>query len=73
MGIEYSFFQVINNYMSDNEIITEPDGTIIKRKNPYIQCLTIASVSLIMAMYMDGGKGMITKILGRKCIECNHI
>jgi hypothetical protein len=72
MGIEYSFFQVINNYMSDDEIITEPDGRIIKRKNPYIQGLAIASVSLIMAMYMDGGKGMITKILGRKCIECNQ-
>lgn len=25
-----------------------------------------------MTMYMDGGKGMITKIIGRKCIEYNQ-
>ena len=54
MGIEYSFYQLINN-IDVQETITHPDGTIIKRKNPWIYGLSLVSCSFILAMYMDKG------------------
>lgn len=73
MGIEYSFFSVLNHYTKSVETTeTKPDGTIIISKpNAYVSMLTVASATLIMVMFMDGGKGMISKICGKTCLQCN--
>jgi hypothetical protein len=74
MGIEYSFFSVLNHYTKSVETTkTKPDGTIIISKpNSYVSMLTVASATLIMIMYMDGGKGMISKLGGKTCLQCNN-
>lgn len=73
MGIEYSFFSVLNNYTKSVETTeTKPDGTIIISKpNAYVNMLTVASATLIMVMFMDGGKGMISKMCSKTCLQCD--
>ncbi len=70
MGLEYSYFQVINRYINNNEIIEQkPDGTITtSRSNPYVSSAVILSATLIMVIFMDGGKGTISKL--GKCEHC---
>lgn len=73
MGIEYSFFSILNDHIkSVDKTETKPDGTIIKTNhNPYVSIATISSLSIIMMIYLDGGKGMISKICGKSCVSCH--
>jgi len=64
MGIEYSFFSVLNHYTNAVETTeTKPDGTIINKKpNLLISALTLVSATMIMIIFIDGGNGTISKI-----------
>lgn len=67
MGLEYSYFQIIGHYMNNKETVEQrPDGTIIRTgSNPYITSMIIGSLSIIMILYNDAGKGTLSKIFGR--------
>ncbi len=73
MGLEYSYFEIVRSYIINKETIEQkPNGTIIKTgPNPYLSCIIISSLSLLMILYNDGGKGTLSKIFGHYCIDCH--
>ena len=75
MGVMYSTFEILSN-IAGEETVTETSnkgGTIVtKRRNPLIAGLTVTAVTCIVVVYIDGGKGMISKSLGRVCVKCSQ-
>ena len=61
---------MLGSTFKNTEIITYSDGTTIQRKNPWVTCASICAVTLIILQCLDGGKGMISNIFGRRCLNC---
>lgn len=68
MGIIASSFDLINDAINWEEMTTQgQNGTIItKRRNPYVSGITVAGTLVLLIAYIDGGNGMISKVLGRR-------
>ena len=75
MGLAYSVTTVFSS-LSAQETITDeyPDGsrTVTKRNNPIITSVIAVSSAALLVMFIDGGDGMVTNILGHRCIECSQ-
>ena len=75
MGIEYSVFDILNGIRKEEEeyTTTDTDGRkiSIKRKNPWVTGILVVSVTGIFLVYLDGGKGTISKSCGKVCINCS--
>jgi hypothetical protein len=54
-------------------VTTKPDGTIIKKStHPWLAPISIISITTILVIYIDNGKGMISKSLGKVCLRCSQ-
>jgi hypothetical protein len=74
MGVEWSGMQILGG--ADSVETTEetfPDGrkVVRKRRNPWVTGAVVTGVTGILMLYMDGGKGTISKSFGRVCVECS--
>lgn len=67
MGLEYSVFSYIGS-IGEEKIVEkkEEDGnvttTTTQRKNPWVVGVGTAGALLVLLAYIDGGKGMVTKV-----------
>ena len=72
MGLTHSCFNILSD-KGENTVTTLPDGTIIERKkNPYIRALAVTAASVVLISFVDGGDGMISKSLGKVCLNCKN-
>lgn len=70
MGVVYSCFELVNKSLNE-EVTTNNNGMITTtKKNPFISGLAISGAVLILVLYLDEGKGMISKSFGRVCLDC---
>lgn len=72
MGLEYSVFETLGHVATDETTTTERDGKVtVKKKNPWVSGVIAVSVTGILLVYLDGGKGTISKCFGKVCVECS--
>lgn len=75
MGIAASMSSLAGSVIR-HEVTTEtfPDGRVVdhRRLNPYISTAVGVSAVVVVAMTIDQGDGMLTKIFSRRCIECGR-
>jgi hypothetical protein len=75
MGLEYSCMTMLQSIIGHDAetITTKPDGTIIeKRQNWLIAPTAIVAVTTILLVYIDNGKGAISKSFGKVCLHCSQ-
>ena len=66
---------VLSTLSADEKVVeTFPDGRTVttNRKNPVVAVVIGGSSAILLIMLVDGGDGMLTKILGKKCIDCSQ-
>lgn len=69
MGIASSCFEIINSIQANEIIETTSDGkTITKRRNPWVAGITVTGMIVALLAYIDGGNGMISKVLGKEIV-----
>ena len=72
MGLEWSMLNILSDNSDEESTETKPDGTVItRRRNPWIRGLTITAATVVLISTIDGGSGVISHTLGRKCTKCN--
>ena len=75
MGLSYSVMSVLSSLSADEKVVEKfPDGRTVttNRKNPVVATVIGGSSAILLIMLVDGGDGMLTKILGKRCIDCSQ-
>ena len=66
---------MFSSFSADERVVEEfPDGRKVttSRKNPFVVSVIGGSSAILLIMLVDGGEGMVTKILTKQCIECSR-